>query len=215
MPKLNYLIIPASLALLTACGGGGGGDGSGLVYGEDIVINPSDGVGSGAISTAEFTNIGDAFDALSDSIGDGTYAAPVTRPTGTIMMTGYIGVNEPGDEDFVTVGNLSISADFDMSDIDGTAGDFRRFDVTSGTPVEDGDLTGTLTITGNNTGDGFAADLTGDLVDGMDTLNITATMGGNLFDVEGTPTYVGGVDGTFSVNGDMSANTIEGDFVAF
>lgn len=218
MPKFIYIFAPATFALLAACGGGGDGDGgSTLVYGDDITIAQSGGAGSGALSTGEVSQLADAFDALSDALEADTYAAPVTRPTGSVMMTGYIGINEPSDPDFVTIGNLSITADFDaaMGGISGTAGDFRTFDNTGPDPVVDADLGGTLTITGDNSGNGFTATATGDLTSGMDTLNVDLNLSGDLFDVEGAPTYVGSVSGDFDVNGDNAANALEGDFVAF
>ncbi|WP_438955101.1 hypothetical protein [Cognatiyoonia sp.] len=127
-------------------------------------------------------------------------------------MTGYLGVSEVGNEDKSIVGNMSLTVDFDVQDVTGSVDDIAVYDTTGDTPVRIVDMTGTLTLTGSAAGSGFAADVTGVISDGSENYTLDLDLGGNLYDVDGTNIYVGGVNGSYFDS--ACTMTLEGEFLA-
>ncbi len=208
--KYGTSILPI-LAITTLAACGGSGTGNGLTYGVDTTLPTGGGVGAGFLEGSDLIAIGDANDALRNAIFDeGRYNT--TEGTGMVNMTGFIGLSEVGRDDESIVGNMSLAIDYDMGNATGTIGDLAVFDQTSDTPVRVVDLTGTLNISGAAAGSGLGVDAIGNLSDGVDTYMVDIDLGGDLYDVDGTNTYVGGANGTYMVNGTTTG--LEGEFVA-
>lgn len=193
---------------LVACGGS---EGSGPVFGVDVTLPAPTGVGGGYIEAATFSEIATANDALRTAIFDDN-RFPTTTGSGVVDMTGYLGVSEVGNEDESIVGNMSLTVDFDVQDVTGSVGDIAVYDTTGDTPVRIVDMTGTLTLTGGAAGSGFAADVTGVISDGSENYTLDLDLGGDLYDVDGTKTYVGGVNGSYFDS--TGTTTLEGEFLA-
>ena len=205
--KVRLLPLTA-LCAVAACGGS---TETGPIFGTDVNLPAPGGVGSGYIDESTVDTLSVSYEALRTAIFDDN-RFETTNGSGVVDMTGFIGMGEVDNEDQSIIGNLSMTVDFDMADVTGTVGDIAVYDTTGDSPVRAVDFTGTLDILGGANGSGFAADLTGTISADGDDYTLDVDLGGDLYDVDGTNTYVGSGTGSYVSNG----NTVDlnADFVA-
>ncbi|MEJ8561888.1 hypothetical protein QTO30_12145 [Yoonia sp. GPGPB17] len=199
MQKSLFLALAGlSLLGLTACGSSGGSGG---------------GASLGDSAGESLTDYDDVDDLLTD-IEDGTLAAEdTTARTGSVSMTGAVGVSDLGDDENLTlIGDLVVNANFDTDTATGSADGFTLFD--EDTDAVDSDVTGSLTMSGGtiNAAD-FDAMLSGTLTESGDDFDVALTLDGGFADNGGTLVVGGGVSGTIT-GPDAMPEDVEGGFAA-
>ena len=172
MNFLQYLAAATFAASLSACSSTG-----------------TDGVGSDADIDLpdEFASLGD----LLTQVDNGALSeAADSLMSGTVSMTGAIGISDVGDDEEV-IGDLALSVDFNDGSVSGSASGFDFYDADG----NQGDaIGGTLTVAGaagSVSGASFGADVDGTLIDGSDNVTVDGAISGTFYDYNGDLATVG------------------------
>ena len=159
----------------------------------------------GAVIPAEYASL----ETLYNAIDEGELEqASASLMTGSATMTGVVVISDIGEsEDMQAAGDLSLTADFDGGTASGSATSFELYSQADGSAIDDGALSGTLTVSGVVGNGGMSADLDGTLSDDDDHV-IDMTMNGTFYDNSGDVAVQGDVTGT------IDGEYYEGGFVA-
>ncbi|MCG7494382.1 hypothetical protein [Thalassobius sp. Cn5-15] len=159
---------------------------------------------------AEFSNLEDL---LTRADAGSLNAADASLMSGTVDMTGAIGVGDVGDSgNDEVIGNLSLSVDFNDGSVSGSA---TGFDVYDSNGNQGDAISGTLTIAGaagSVSGATFDADVDGMLVDGPDNITVDGVIAGDFFDYNGDLATTGDFDATLTTSG--GTENVSGGFAA-
>ena len=159
----------------------------------------------GAVIPAEYASLETLYNAIDEGELETASAALLT---GSATMTGVVVISDIGaSEDMQAVGDLRLTADFDGGTASGSATSFELYSESDGSAIEDGALSGTLTVAGAVGNGGMSADLDGTLSDDTDHV-IDMTMNGTFYDNAGDVAVQGDVSGT--IDGEYH----EGGFIA-
>ena len=191
----------AAVMALGGCLGGGSGDDSAPVGGTTTATT--------ATTVAEAL---DTYEELQAKIDSGALTAVSELPTGSATMTGYLGVGDLGDDgDLTALGDMTLDVDFDGGSVTGSAENFALYNEDSYEKEED--VSGSLAIAGSISGVTLDANATGTLTDASgSTVDAALGMTGDFYDVDGTLTVLGDVDGTLT--DDEGTFAVEGGFYA-
>ncbi len=213
------------MTVLASCGGQGGGSavnsgaltpsGPGVSSPFPRPANQSissifGAAGSGAISVGQIDTASAHLSTLLTASSENRVA--IERPSdANVTMNGLIGV---GDEVKMTVGRLSLNANFTTNQLTGSTADFSNFTGGGvGTTTKLEDLSGRLSITnGAITGSNLAADLTG-VLSGSQDVAFDAQLSGSFLSVDGQPHAIGTFGGTTATGAAAPENFTNGTFL--
>lgn len=161
------------------------------------------------ITAAQTVEAQDANQAMRDAITAGDLA--FARPTvATAQMSGMISV---GDDTALTMGKMTLDADFTSNTLTGTTSEFALFSGAGASRTKVEDLTGALVVSnGAISGNSLSADMNGSL-SGTSTTNYAGSItGGFLTTDAGNINALGGFSGTAQTGSTASQAFNDGTF---
>lgn len=220
MFKFSNIILPISIiSALASCGGQGGmsavNSGAPPQIGIPAPSNQSissifGAAGSGAITVAQIDSATQHLGSLLTASDQNLIT--IERPAdANVTLNGLIGV---GDETKMTVGRLSLNANFTTNQLTGSTADFSNFAgsaASSTSKLED--LSGSLAITnGTIAGNSMVADI-GGVLSGAEDVTFDAQMSGSFLNVDGQAHAIGIFDGTVATGSATPENFSNGTFL--